>query len=367
MKVLFITNYPSPYRVMFFNELGKYCDLTVIFDEDMDKQKHRHKDWFIENFEHFKYFTLNHNYILNITKIKNHLINNKYDIIVVANYSSINGIIAIYYLRKYKIPFSIEADGAFIKSGKGFKERLKKNLISSANWYFSSGKITDNYFRFYGNNDAKIFRFRFTSLLKNEIIESPISHKEKNMLRNKLGIKEKKIVLSVGRFIYQKGFDVLIKASKELGENIGVLIVGGKPTEEYIKLVEQFNVTNIYFIDFKQKKDLIKYYLVSDLFVLPTRGDIWGLVINEAMSFGLPVITTNKCIAGLELIENDKNGYIVPTDDYKALAIKIKKILEDDCLRNEMSIANILKIKEYTIENMVTDHINAFKKICNER
>ena len=54
--------------------------------------------------------------------------------------------------------------------------------------------------------------------------------------------------------------------------------------------------------------------MASDLFVLPTREDIWGLVINEAMSFGLPIITTRKCIAGTELITDGENGYLLEAD-----------------------------------------------------
>ena len=55
MKVLFLTNYPSPYRVQFFNELGKLCNLTVLFEEGIEKQTHRNKNWFIEIYKfHFR-------------------------------------------------------------------------------------------------------------------------------------------------------------------------------------------------------------------------------------------------------------------------------------------------------------------------
>lgn len=55
--------------------------------------------------------------------------------------------------------------------------------------------------------------------------------------------------------------------------------------------------------------------MAADIFVHPTREDIWGLVVNEAMAKGLPVITTDRCVAGLELIKNESVGRIVPVEN----------------------------------------------------
>lgn len=58
------------------------------------------------------------------------------------------------------------------------------------------------------------------------------------------------------------------------------------------------------FESFKDKEEIRYFYLASDLFVLSIREDICGFVINEALAYGLPVITTNKCMVGLEILEN---------------------------------------------------------------
>ena len=58
------------------------------------------------------------------------------------------------------------------------------------------------------------------------------------------------------------------------------------------------DLTNVHFVGFKTKEQLEDYYRAADLFVLPTREDIWGLVVAEAMAYGLGVITTNRCNAG---------------------------------------------------------------------
>ena len=89
--------------------------------------------------------------------------------------------------------------------------------------------------------------------------------------------------------------------------------------------------------------------------MLPTREDIWGLVINEAMAYGLPVITTDRCVAGLELVEDGVNGYIVPVNDAASLAEKMLCVLNGDM--QQMGRRSLEKIQGYTIENMAQTHV----------
>ena len=100
--------------------------------------------------------------------------------------------------------------------------------------------------------------------------------------------------------------------------------------------------------------------MASDAFVLPTREDIWGLVINEAMSYGLPIITTDRCIAGLELVGKE-NGKIIPVDDVEALKSAIKTVLAIPS--EEFFDSNYQIISNYTIENMAKVHAEIIEKI----
>ena len=167
------------------------------------------------------------------------------------------------------------------------------------------------------------------------------------------------MILSIGQFIHRKGFDVLLRAAARLPEDVTIHIVGGHPTQEYLDLVRELGLTNIRFDGFMKKKTLIRYYQTSDLFVLPTREDIWGLVINEAMAYGLPVITTDRCVAGLDLVENGENGYIVPVDDDEALADRILLALNSDPVA--MGRHSLRRIQGYTIENMAKVHMDIFE------
>ncbi len=98
------------------------------------------------------------------------------------------------------------------------------------------------------------------------------------------------------------------------------------------------------------------------MFVLPTRTDIWGLVINEAMAAGLPIVTTDRCVAGMEMIEDAVNGYIVPVNDDQQLAARCVEILSNEMLSRQMKINNLEKIKDYTVEKMAEVHLRVFER-----
>lgn len=354
MKILWITNIPSPYRVDFFNELGKKSNLTVLFERENSKE--RNKKWIKNEFENFEGFFLK-GLKLNVDKalsfqIINFLNKKEFDHIIISNPLTPTGMLAINYMKIKKIKYSIVSDGGFAKNGRGITEKIKSFIISRATLYFSTADVHDKYYLMYGAKKERIFRYPFTSLKEKEILKFIPTEIEKEKLKTALGIKEKKVILCVGQFIDRKGIDVLLKTTSLISENIGVYIVGGNPTQEFMNLRESLGSNNIHFLDFKTKEELSEYYRAANIFVLPTREDIWGLVINEAMANGLPVITTEKCIAGLELITEGVNGYIIPINNSELLAKKINMCFSDKINLREMGKESLNKIRNYTIENM---------------
>lgn len=363
MKILFVTNIPSPYRIEFFNELGKTENLKVIFEAE--KAPLLNSNWYkSNNIKNFDSIFLKKGEIEEKQinwKVFKYIKKNQQDVIVVTNYAYLTEMMVIIWLKIRNIPYYLEVDGGIIKDESIIKKRLKSFLISAASGYISPSKKTDQYLLYYGAKVNNIHRYSFTSLKDKDILKQPTSFKMKKNMREKLGIKEEKVVLSIGQFIPRKGFDILLNACINLKEDIGIYIIGGEPTLEFKNLKQKYNLNNVHFIDFKSKDELKSYYMASDVFVLPTREDIWGLVVNEALAYGLPVITTENCNAGLELVKNDVNGYIIPIENSKILQEKIEFILNDTDLLSSMSINSLKSIREYTIENMATQHINIFR------
>lgn len=358
MKVLFLTNIPVPYRIDFFNELGKYCDLTVVFEAT--RVDGINFNWNDDKIDSFKAIFLNQGNIDEgkiDTRIFKYIDKKKYDIIVATNYSYRTEMAAIIYMKLKRIPYLMETDGGIIKYGENKLKKIYKTfLVSGAKGYLSPSAKSDDYLVYYGAKRDRIHRYSFTSLKNSDILLNVISSKEKKQLRQKLNVPYDRVVLSVGQFIHRKGFDILLKACKNIDKNIGVYIVGGEPTQEYIDLRKKYKLGNVHFEGFKTKEELAEYFKMSDIFVLPTREDIWGLVINEAMAYGLPVVTTDNCIAGLELVD-DGNGAIVPVEDVCSLADAI-----NGGNFSERGKASLVKIQKYTIECMVSEHLEVFNE-----
>lgn len=363
-RVLFLTNYPSPYRVRFFDELGKRMDVTVLFADRIEEKKHRSAAWYVPGEGHFRSVQL----VKRILSVGTHSlcwdvldwVKEDFDHIVVCGYSHPTMILAMTWMRLHKRPFYMEVDGGLIRQEGKAKYLVKKSLVTMADRWLTTGRSITEYLVHYGADPSRVEEYPFSSLEEADILQEIVTQEEKASLKRELGIREDRMLLTIGQFIPRKGFDILLNAAKNLPKDTAICIVGGEPTEEYIALRKELGLSQVYFQGFKKKDELSKYYRAADLFVLPTREDIWGLVINEAMAYGLPVITTDRCGAGLELVEDGVNGYIVPVEDADALAEKMLTLLSSDL--EKMGQASLEKIRPYTIENMAMIHAEIFER-----
>ena len=360
MKVLFLTNLPSPYMVNFLNELGKICNLTVLFERGESSE--RNGRWDCYKFDSFdgiilKGIPMSPDSALAIGVLK--WLKNKYDYIIIANPMTPTGILAQFFLKMKKIPFILESEGSFHKSGVGIKEKLKFYLVSNASCFLSTTAKADEYFEFYGAERKKIFHYPFTSLYERDILERVLDTNEKEKLRKEFVIRGTKLVTAVGRLIKLKNYNILLEAWGKIRECDWSLAIIGEGEEEATlkEYVKTNNLLNVYFVGYKDKKTVMEYLKASDIFVHPTSTDVWGLVINEAMACGQPIITTDMCIAGSALIEDGVNGYIVKVGDSEAIKNKIEYILQNEDICKSMGENSLHKIKKYTYEEMAASHL----------
>lgn len=362
MKVLYLSNIPSPYRVDYFNELGKFCDLTVLFETDSSTE--RDEEWKKYRFEHFRGIFLKGKRINADTAfcpgVGSYLQRGEYDFVIVTVLASPTALLAVNALKRKKIPYFYEGDGGFAGKTTGLKAMLKRYVISGARKCFSTSAEFDRYCTAYGAKQENLLRYPFTSVKREELLDGPLTKEEKQKQKREFGIAEGCAVVSVGQFIHRKGFDLLLECCAELPENVGVYIVGGKPTDEYLAIQERYGLKQVHFVEFMPREQLMRFFRAMDLFVLFTREDIWGLVINEAMASGLPVISTDRCIAALELIRQGENGFLVESENKPQMKEALRRLVDSEELREKMSQGAIRRMERYTIENMAAEHMKVF-------
>ncbi|GMV68719.1 MAG: hypothetical protein AMXMBFR76_11580 [Pseudomonadota bacterium] len=182
---------------------------------------------------------------------------------------------------------------------------------------------------------------------------------ERDALRRELGLAGTTFIY-VGRLWWGKGINYLLEAfeavQRQSAAPVSLLLVGDGPEQAKLKQTcAERGIHNVVFAGFRQKPDLPRYYALADVFVFPTLGDPYGLVVDEAMACGLPVISTAAAGEIRDRVEEGVNGYIVPPEDSAALAGAMCTLAEDAALRERMGAVSAQKIQGHTPEKWAED------------
>jgi glycosyltransferase involved in cell wall biosynthesis len=164
--------------------------------------------------------------------------------------------------------------------------------------------------------------------------------------------------LFVGQLIKRKAVDVLLRAFRELagGE---LWIVGDGPLSTEVQLAASGD-PRITLFGYLDAVALARLYRRTDAVVLPSRYDTWGLVVNEAMAHGKPVVVTDQVGAGDDLVEDGTTGLVVPADDASALAQALREVASWDRERREaVATRTREKLEQWSIERTVEGLVRA--------
>ncbi|MFP3949710.1 MAG: glycosyltransferase family 4 protein [Candidatus Micrarchaeia archaeon] len=159
-----------------------------------------------------------------------------------------------------------------------------------------------------------------------------LGSKERRIFRKKLGISEEKFVfLYLGRVVKYKGLDLLLRAfsehEKERKNSVLIIAGDGPFSGECKALSKELGIRNVSFLGRVSEEEKSALFSISNVFVLPSRFmmqdnvccEAWGLSLNEAMSAGLPVISTTAVGAAYDLIIEGKTGYLIEPEAQKIL------------------------------------------------
>lgn len=361
MKVLIVFNHPAPYKVNLFNGLARHFDLEVIFERS--KASDRPDAFYAGNRFEFKHsfidkcnFGAENSFSSKLKKIikKRH---QEFDLIIMNGYSQISELKAIKYMRKHNIPFSLMINGGIIKKESSFKRKFKKKYISTAKNYLSPCEEADEYLMHYGADKKDIFHYVYSTIYEQEILKSPLSQNEKDAIRKEYGLPNGKLFISASQFIKRKNNVQLIKCFKDIDGTL-LLIGSGSEEKEYKKIVDEMGLNNVIIHPFVEKKELLKIMSSADAFITLSLEDIYGHTINEAMSMGLPVLSSDRIIGSRHLIKPGVNGLIVDLSNDKEIINGINSITKCS------SLEALKTARENTVEKMIDSTIKSIEDLA---
>ncbi|MFW6009575.1 MAG: glycosyltransferase family 4 protein, partial [archaeon] len=219
--------------------------------------------------------------------------------------------------------------------------------------------------------EKKIFYADNTlNIRKIEEAKRSVTDKQLNRIKKKYNLVNRNTLIFVGRIIKNKRLKILLKALKFIKNNSNIktpflFIIGDGPEKVRLKKFSQKFLSDdvVWLGKIINEEYLAPYFLSSDIFVMPGKT---GLCINHAFAYELPYITTDDNIHAPEfyLFENEENGELFESENYKDLASKIENLLLNPKTINRYSKNGYKIIKErYNLKNMEKNILNMIDEL----
>ncbi len=282
------------------------------------------------------------------------------DIIIASSIVFYAGALGIRWAKKHKKKFVMFDDARHLQFKRQFLIQWVKDLITKQSdgfWFPSKNYYADYaYFHhkgihfFYGFNciDNKLFKFEGKKQ----------SHH--------------KIIICVARLVPIKNIDNLLRSWQLIEKNntdYKLVIIGDGPEHDHLnQLRSDLNLNTVEFIGAIDNEVIPEYYFNAGAFILPSLSESWGLVVNEAMAAGLPVLLSYEVNAAKDLLKEGVNGFGFAPLDVNGMAEAISKYIRSDIQTKESMSNNSLEIiNSMSYENMGSQLFDALISIKQQK
>ncbi|RYC70630.1 MULTISPECIES: glycosyltransferase family 4 protein [Spirosoma] len=252
----------------------------------------------------------------------------------------------------------------------GWKEQLKRWILSRCDGFFCFGSQSATYLIQLGIAPHKIL------LRKNSVDNTALrtaylqARQHRSAQQHSLGIRTRNFVF-VGRLIAVKNLKALLnafadaQAQAEHAADWGLILLGDGP--EKSALLEQAATRGssdaVHFLPGRPWYQVPDVLAISDVLVLPSLSEPWGLVVNEAMACGLPVIVSNRCGCAPDLVRHGENGFVFDPDQPDELTRHLLSFMNGTVDADQLGQSALAHIAPYAPEAVAQDMLDGFIKL----
>jgi glycosyltransferase involved in cell wall biosynthesis len=281
-----------------------------------------------------------------------------FDVLWVHGYAHVTTWLAVAAARARGMRVLIR-DEQTLLHGRPLARRVAKEAALRGLYACSSGMYIGEqnrqYFRRYGMPESRLWPAPYC--VDNEYLQrrSRELRAERERLRAQFDLPAAApVVLFAGKLIEKKQPLLLLEAFARVRREMacGLLFAGeGALRADAERFVGEHDVPDVRFAGFLNQTELPEAYAAADIFVLPSKlHETWGLVVNEAMNFELPVVVSDKVGCAADLVRHGRNGYVVRHDSVDELSSAIARLVADEGLRRRFGAESLAAIDGYSIE-----------------
>lgn len=360
-RLVILTEIISPYRIPLFNALAQNAevDLHVIFLAETDpdlRQWQIHKEGIEFSYQILRSWRRRfgrYNALLN-RGVGRALAEAAPDVILCGGYNYVASWQALFWARAYNVPFFLwsESNVQDLRRGHVVVELLKTKFLRRCSGFVVPGQSALEYLRIQKVEERTVFVA--PNAVDNDFFAAAAAAAKRDAARwrRELDLPER-YFLFVGRVVREKGVFELLSAYAKLEESmrqqVGLVLVGDGACRPQIELqAASISPGVVRFAGFAQQGQLATYYALAEMLILPTYTDTWGLVVNEAMACGLPVIVSKVAGCAADLVKENWNGLSVEPRDVSSLTSAMRSLADRPDLRATMGANSMQHISRYS-------------------
>lgn len=374
-KVAHLVSHPIPYFAALYRELASRpeVDLTVYFYSDAsarayaDAEFGRSVTWDTSVLDGYRSKFLGSATRTDLSTrvlkrpnwdIVREIASGRFDVLWVHGYAHATTWLAVAAARARGMRVLIRDEQTLLHGRPPHKRALKqaalRALYSQASALYI-GELNRRYFAHYGMPVDRMFPAPYCVDNRSFRGMATALRPRRSEMRARFGINsDAPVVLFSGKLIDKKQPLMLIEAFARVraATRCSLLIAGDGPLRAAAEqLAASLRVPDVRFAGFLNQAEIAEAYAAADIFVLPSSlHETWGLVVNEAMNFALPVIVSDKVGCAMDLVRPGKNGFVVPYESVTALSDAIAALVADASMRSAFGAESLRIVEPYSIE-----------------